>query len=267
MSGRYRALRRLLTYLKPHWITVAIAALLACGVGAAGGLIAWLVKPVMDEIFLKRDLRMLTVVPLALLGAYVFKGLGSYGESYLMASVGERVIARLRAELYTHIQGMPLSFFAAFHSGELRARVVIDVNRIAGLSSVVLVNTVRRVGTSIALLVVMFSRDRMLALIAASILPLVGIVNWALGRKLYRINRRAQELMGDLTVLLQESRTSAGVVEGLAWTAREDSGRLQVLAGRHRPARQDSRVRERVLVTPAVARAHPVIPFHLERSP
>jgi subfamily B ATP-binding cassette protein MsbA len=213
VSNRYRALLRLLAYLKPYWKTVSIGALLACAAAASGGLIAWLVKPVMDEIFLKRDLHMLTLVPLTLLGAYILKGLGTYGESYLMASVGERVIARLRAELYAHIQGMPLSFFASFHSGELRARVVIDVNRIAGLASVVLVNTVRRLGTSLALLAVMFSRDRTLALIAASVLPLVGVVNWVLGRKLYRINRRAQELMGDLTVFLQESFTGIKIVK------------------------------------------------------
>jgi subfamily B ATP-binding cassette protein MsbA len=243
-SSRYRALLRLLAYLKPHGMMVVIGALLACGVGAAGGLIAWLVKPVMDEIFLNRDLSMLTLVPLALLGAYVLKGLGSYGESYLMASVGERVIARLRAELYTHIQGMPLSFFALFHSGELRARVVIDVNRIAGLASVVLVNTVRRVGTSIALLVVMFTRDRMLALIAASVLPLVGIVNWALGRKLYRINRRAQELMGELTVLLQESFTGIKIVKAFGREALEQS-RFDALNDRRmRWALKDVRVDE-----------------------
>ena len=76
MSNRYRALLRLLAYMKPHWMTVTVGALLACGVAATGGLIAWLVKPVMDEIFLKRDLHMLAVVPLALLGAYILKGLG-----------------------------------------------------------------------------------------------------------------------------------------------------------------------------------------------
>jgi ATP-binding cassette, subfamily B, bacterial MsbA len=244
VSNRYRALWRLLAYLKPHWMTVAVAALLASGVAVAGGLIAWLVKPAMDDIFLKRDVHMLTLIPLALLGAYILKGLGTYGESYLMASVGERVIARLRAELYAHIQGMPLSFFSSFHSGELRARVVIDVNRIAGLASVVLVNTVRRLGTIIALLVVMFTRDRTLALIAASVLPLVGLVNWVLGRKLYRINRRAQELMGDLTVFLQESFTGIKIVKAFEREALQQARFDALNARRVRLALRDVRVDE-----------------------
>ena len=68
MSDRYRALWRLLAYLKPHWMKVAVGALLASAVAVAGGLIAWLVKPAMDDIFLKRDVHMLTLIPLALRG-------------------------------------------------------------------------------------------------------------------------------------------------------------------------------------------------------
>jgi ABC-type multidrug transport system fused ATPase/permease subunit len=83
-----------------------------------------------------------------------------------MASVGERVIAELRRELYAHIQGMPLAFFTSLHSGELRARVVNDVGRIARLASLLLVDTVRALGTIIALLVVMWSREWVLALMA-----------------------------------------------------------------------------------------------------
>jgi ATP-binding cassette, subfamily B, bacterial MsbA len=206
-------LRRLLRYLKPHRMTLVAGVLFALLTAAAGGLIAWLVKPVMDDVFVKRDLLMLKLVPLALLGAYVLKGIGSYAGSYLMASVGERVIAELRRELYAHIQGMPLAFFTSIHSGELRARVVNDVGRIARLASLLLVDTVRRLGTIIALLVVMWSREWVLALMATVVLPAAGIVIWALGRKLYRINRRAQQRIGELFVLLQESFTSTKIVK------------------------------------------------------
>ncbi|PYP32595.1 MAG: hypothetical protein DMD49_05520 [Gemmatimonadetes bacterium] len=75
------------------------------------------------------------VPPLALLGAYLVKAAGRFGQSYLRASVGERVIARLRRELYAHIQGMPLACFASLHSAELMTRVVNDVNRRPRLGS------------------------------------------------------------------------------------------------------------------------------------
>src|SRR5204863_511077 len=111
------------------------------------GLIAWLVKPVMDDIFIRRDSLMLKLIPLALLAVYVVKGLARYLQANLMASVGERVVARLRRELYTHIQSMPLAFFSDVHSADLMSRMLTDVARLARLSSGVLVMAVRQLGT------------------------------------------------------------------------------------------------------------------------
>jgi subfamily B ATP-binding cassette protein MsbA len=213
MTARYRLLARLLPYLRPYWPILALGGLLALVVSASEAFIAWLVKPAMDDIFLKRDVAMLRLIPLVLLGAYLLKGAGRFGQSYLMASVGERVIARLRGELYAHIQSMPLSFFASLHSAELMTRVVTDVNRLARLSSSVLVMAVRHVATIVALIVVMFLREWVLALIAIAVFPVVGFAVRAIGRKLYKINRRAQQKIAELNVVLQESFTGTKIVK------------------------------------------------------
>ena len=213
MTARYRLLARLLPYLRPYWPVLVMGGLLALLVSGAEAFIAWLVKPAMDEIFLKRDVTMLRLIPLALLGAYLVKGAGRFGQSYLMASVGERVIARIRGELYAHIQSMPLAFFASLHSAELMTRVVTDVNRLARLSSTVLVMAVRHVGTISALMVVMFLREWVLALIAIAVFPVVGLAVRAIGRQLYKINRRAQQKIAELNVVLQESFTGTKIVK------------------------------------------------------
>ncbi len=213
MKTRHQLLLRLVPYLRPYWHLLVLGGLLAIVVSSAEGLIAWLVKPAMDDIFLKRDLRMLKLIPLALLGAYLLKGTGRFGQSYLMASVGERVIARIRRELYAHIQSMPLSFFSSLHSAELMSRVVTDVNRLARLCSTVLVMAVRQVTTIIALLVVMFLREWLLTLIAIAVFPAVGATVRLIGRKLYKINKRSQEKIAELNVVLQESFTGSKIVK------------------------------------------------------
>jgi subfamily B ATP-binding cassette protein MsbA len=213
VKARYRLLGRLLPYLRPYWPVLLAGGLLALLVSGAEAFIAWLVKPAMDDIFLKRDVTMLKIIPLALLGAYVAKGVGRFGQSYLMASVGERVIARIRGELYAHIQSMPLAFFASLHSAELMTRVVTDVNRLARLSSTVLVMAVRHVGTIVALLIVMFLREWLLTLIAIAVFPLVGLTIRAIGRKLYKINKRTQQKIAELNVVLQESFTGTKIVK------------------------------------------------------
>ena len=205
--------RRLLGYLRPHVPALVVGTVLAIVVAAMEGAIAWLVKPAMDDVFIRRDVAMLRLIPLLFLGAYVFKGVARYGQSYLMAAVGERVIATLRRDLYMHIQRMPLSFFTSRHSAELMSRIVTDVNRLARLSSTVLVMTIRQTVMVVALAAVMFVRDWRLALIALVVFPFVGVAVRAIGRKLYRINKRAQQKVGELNVLLHEVFAGTKIVK------------------------------------------------------
>jgi len=213
--------RRLFVYLKPYIPTLVLGGVLALVVAAMEGAIAWLVKPAMDEIFIKRNLTMLRVIPLLLFGAYLLKGAARYGQSYLMAAVGERVIATLRRALYLHIQGMPLSFFSDRHSADLMSRVITDVNRLARVSSTVLVMVVRQVAMVAALVTVMFVREWRLAVIALLVFPFIGVAVRAIGRRLYRINKRSQEKIAELNVLLHEALSGTKIVKAFGREAHE----------------------------------------------
>ena len=195
--------------------------MLAIVVAAMEGSIAWLVKPAMDDVFIRRDVTMLKLIPLLFLGAYIAKGLARYGQSYLMAAVGERVIARLRRDLYAHLQQMSLSFFTRRHTAELMSRVVTDVNRLARLSSTVLVMTIRQSVMVVALAAVMFVRDWRLALIALVVFPFVGVAVRSIGRRLYRINKRSQQKLAELNVLLHEVFSGTKIVKAFGREAHE----------------------------------------------
>ena len=221
MSIRADLYRRLLSYLRPHAPALVVGTVLALVVAAMEGSIAWLVKPAMDDVFIRRDVTMLKLVPLLFLGAYIGKGLARYGQSYLMAAVGERVIARLRRDLYAHLQQMSLSFFTSRHTAELMSRVVTDVNRLARLSSTVLVMTIRQSVMVVALAAVMFVRDWRLALIALVVFPFVGVAVRSIGRRLYRINKRSQQKIAELNVLLHEVFTGTKIVKAFGREAHE----------------------------------------------
>jgi subfamily B ATP-binding cassette protein MsbA len=221
MSIRPDLYRRLLGYLRPHAAALVVGTVLAVVVAAMEGSIAWLVKPAMDDVFIRRDVAMLKLVPLLFLGAYIGKGLARYGQSYLMASVGERVIARLRRDVYAHLQQMSLSFFTSRHTAELMSRVVTDVNRLARLSSTVLVMTIRQSVMVVALAAVMFVRDWRLALIALVVFPFVGVAVRSIGRRLYRINKRSQQKVAELNVLLHEVFSGTKIVKAFGREAHE----------------------------------------------
>jgi subfamily B ATP-binding cassette protein MsbA len=213
MRRAFAVYRRLLPLMRPYLPVLILGAALAIVVAAMEGAIAWLVKPALDDIFIQRDQAMLRLIPLLLLGAYLVKGGARYGQAYLMAAVGERVVAALRRRLYTHIQAMPLSFFADLHSAELMSRIVIDVNRLARVSSTVLVMAFRQIAMIVALLSVMVAREWRLALIAVIVFPFVGVAVRSIGLRLYRINRRSQEKVGELNVLLHEAFSGMKIVK------------------------------------------------------
>ncbi len=212
---------RLFVYLRPHVPMLLLGTALAVVVAAMEGAIAWLVKPAMDDVFIRRDEAMLKIIPLLFLAAYVCKAVGRYGYSYLMAAAGERVIAAIRRDLYTHIQRMSLSFFTSRHSAELASRIVTDVNRLARLSSTVMVMTIRNVVMVVVLAAVMFVRDWRLALIALVVFPFVGLAVRTIGRKLYRINKRSQRKIAELNVLLHEVLSGTKIVKAFGREAHE----------------------------------------------
>jgi len=241
MSIRADLYRRLLGYLRPHVPALVVGTVLAVVVAAMEGAIAWLVKPAMDDVFIRRDSTMLKLIPLLFFAAYVAKGVARYGQSYLMAAVGERVIARLRRDVYAHLQQMSLSFFTSRHTAELMSRVVTDVNRLARLSSTVLVMTIRQTVMVVALAAVMFVRDWRLAVIALVVFPFVGVAVRSIGRRLYRINRRSQQKIAELNVLLHEVFSGTKIVKAFGREGHEverfdrvNSGLLSLALKDHR---------------------------------
>jgi subfamily B ATP-binding cassette protein MsbA len=221
MRGPGAIYARLLPYLRPYVVWLAGGGLLALIVSAGDGAVAYLVKPAMDDIFIRRDVSMLKLLPLALLGVYTVKAAARYLQSYLMIAVGERVVATIRRDVYRHIQDMPLAFFTGTHSADLMSRMLNDVGRLARLSSTVLVMTIRQVATIGALATVMLVQDWRLSVLTLVAFPFIGVAVRLIGRRLYKINKRAQERVAQLTVLLQESLTGTKIVKAFGREAHE----------------------------------------------
>jgi len=119
---------RVLPLVKPLWRRLLIAMVCMMLVGALTAAAAYLVKPVLDEIFFKKDMTMLKILPFAIMLLYLLKGLAYFGQAYLMNFVGHKIIKQLRDELYSHIQRLSLSFFDCHETGVLMARIMNDVN-------------------------------------------------------------------------------------------------------------------------------------------
>jgi subfamily B ATP-binding cassette protein MsbA len=213
--------RRLLQYAKPYWGRIVVAMVLALAISGLEGATAWLVKPLLDDVFLRKDLFMLRILPFAFIAVFFLKESARFGQSYLMAQVGQRVVMRLREEVYEHLQGMSLSFFNNRATGELMSRLTNDVNRLTRVSSQAPALAVRQVFTFVVLLGVIFSREWRLAAIAVLVFPLIGFLLMKMGKKLQAINKRGQEKIAELNVVIQETFTGTKIVKAFGREAHE----------------------------------------------
>ena len=208
--------KRLLTLAKPHAVKFSIAMVCMLVVGATTSALAFLVKPTLDEIFLKQNANMLRWIPLAVVGIYLIKGGCSYAQTILMNFIGQRVVADLRAELYRKIQTQSLAFFTRNPTGILMSRITNDVGYVQGAVSEAVTALLKDSFTLICLVFVIFYRDWQLAIIAMFVFPLAVYPIVKFGQKMRQVATRTQVTVGSLMTLLQETISGTRIVKAFS---------------------------------------------------
>jgi len=205
--------RQLFAYLKDQWGKLSLAMICMVIVAATTSATAFIVKPVLDDVFLNKNEFMLKLMPVLIMIIYVLRGAGMYGQDFLMHYVGEKVIKQLRDSLYDRIIDLPLSFFYTQKTGGLMSRITYDVNIIKNMVSRAVTGALRDVFTILGLIGVIFYRDWQLALIAIFVLPAAFFPVVEFGRRVRRFSTRSQESMGDLNAFLHETFAGNKIVK------------------------------------------------------
>ena len=200
-----KAYKRLFDLVKPYWRRLGLAILCMMGVGFATAGAAYLIKPVLDDIFVNKNETMLKIMPLAVLVLVTAKGVFLWGNSYLSAYVGQQLVTDLRGRLYNHIQTLPLSFFDSRATGDLMSRILNDVTFLQSSAISAVAGVMRECFSIIGLVAVIFSRDWKLAVIAVIILPMGFYPIVWLSRMLRKIGTTAQTSIAQITISLHET--------------------------------------------------------------
>jgi len=208
--------KRLLQLAKPHGAKFILAMFCMLIVGAMTSSLAFLVKPAMDEIFLKKNADMLIWIPVIVILIYFIKGICNYTQTILMSFIGQRVVADLRNKLYKQIQLQSLSFFTKNPTGLLMSRITNDVGSIQGAVSEALTSLMKDTFTILCLMFVVLYRDWQLGIIAMFVFPLTAYPIAKFGKKMRSIATRTQVTMGSLTTLLQETISGTRIVKAFS---------------------------------------------------
>ncbi len=206
--------RLLLQRVRPYFPRLLTAMALMVLVAGSTAAMAYMVKPVLDDIFMDKNRTVLMLVPVVVIGLYAIKGACSYGQTYLMQWVGQRIVTQYRIDLYAHLQRLSLSYFDHMPTGELMSRITNDVNQIQGAVSSVVTGLLRDAFTIVGLVGVIVYRDWFLSIFALLVFPICMIPLVKFGRRLRKISHSSQETMADLSVLIHETIGGARIVKG-----------------------------------------------------
>ncbi|MEQ8287481.1 ABC transporter transmembrane domain-containing protein [Thalassospira sp.] len=189
----------------PYFGKIVLALIcMALMAGATGGY-AYLMDPVINEVFVKQNSAMLIPVGVAVLFSFALKGFANYGQSVLMSYVGGRILADIQNKLYAHVIRLDIGFFHSTNTGKLITRFTSDISSMRAAVSVALTGFGKDLLTALVLIGVMFYQDWQLAIIAFTVFPAAILPIARLGKRMRKVSANTQQQIGEFATLLEQT--------------------------------------------------------------
>jgi subfamily B ATP-binding cassette protein MsbA len=210
---------RILAYVRPYWLPLAVAAVSLILASLLGLAMPWAVQQLVDSVIVGQDLTQLNRIGLILAGVFILRAACNVAYMYLIAWIGERVVADLRRQIYEHLLSLSLRFYDSQRVGEIISRLSNDVQIIQNAATSNLVVLLQEIVTAIGVVAVVWAMNwRLTALLTVSI-PGMVLVTRFMGRRIRRITRQVQDTLAELSAVAEE--TVSGIRTVLSF-AREE---------------------------------------------
>ncbi|MGQ0664907.1 MAG: ABC transporter ATP-binding protein [Pseudomonadota bacterium] len=229
-STRLLASRLFSEHVRPHVVRLALGASCMSLAAAATAVNAWLMEPVLDDIFVRGDRGMLLLVPLAVIAAALVKGGATYAQAVIVNRVGQKIIADLQVALFTHLLRLDLAFFHDHPTGRLISRLTNDVNLLRQAVSQALTGTAKELLTVVFLVALMLYQNWRLALVACLAFPLALWPIVRIGRRMRTVSANTQVEMGLFSALIDETFRGARHVKAYGMESYETGRAAAIVA-------------------------------------
>jgi subfamily B ATP-binding cassette protein MsbA len=174
---------------------------------------AYVIKPLLDEIFIAKDAQMLKVLPFIVIALYFAKGFGGYIQAYYISYIGQDIVRIVRDKLLAHVLTLDIDFFQKRHGGELISRITNDINRIQSAVSSQIAEFIRESLTIVALIGVVIYQSAELAFYGLVVLPMAIYPLTVLAKKMKKLSFRSQESNSDITTNLSETFNNIEIIK------------------------------------------------------
>ncbi|WP_027389809.1 ABC transporter ATP-binding protein [Chrysiogenes arsenatis] len=208
--------KRLFMYVMPYKKLIGISIFFSIAVSATDGVMAYLVQPVLDDIFISQNGTLLQLLPFGVIALFFLKGVFRYIQGVTIRIAGQLAMQTIRNEVYSHMVRLPVRHYSKNSVGSQMSKVINDVSTmqvaIADTVTVLLKDSL----TAIALLGLAFYQNWQLTLLAIIVLPLTILPVRTIGRKIKKFTIQSQEKIGELSDTLQETFSGIKIVKSFA---------------------------------------------------
>jgi subfamily B ATP-binding cassette protein MsbA len=173
-------------------------------VAASTAAFPYFLKPAFDFIFQNHNKIDLIFFGICIFASFTVKGVASYGESFIMTYIGQKIVFDIQERLFKHLVTADLSFFNNHHSGDLLSRFSNDVSLMRNAVSTAISGLGKELVTFVFLVGLMMYRDAILALFACILFPSALVPIILLGKKMKKIVTHTQNNLGSFSSYLTQ---------------------------------------------------------------
>lgn len=195
---------RLLLYVKPHWKIFVLSVFGYLLYSSSQPLLATMAGWLADAVYTKEP-SAVYLIPLALLGIYLLRGLGSFIGNYFLAKVSNSIVRQMRNELFDRLIILPNGFYEQNNSGHLISVITFNVTQVTGAATDAIKVVIREGIAVIALLGYLFYLNWQLSLAFLAVAPVIGFVVSYASKRFKKLSKKIQVSMGDLTHVSSEA--------------------------------------------------------------
>ncbi|MCB9010167.1 MAG: ATP-binding cassette domain-containing protein, partial [Ardenticatenaceae bacterium] len=213
--------RRLLAYVRPYRNRMIFSITLLLFSTLLGLILPLVVQNLVDVVLIDKNLDRLNQLAIGLFVVFIVQALFSFGHQITLAFVGEKVIATIRVQIYTHLQSLSLKYFADHRTGEVVSRLTNDVSQLQNAVTGNLVALLRQAITLVGAAVLLFWLNWRLTLIILTGIPIISLTMVMLGRQIRKAAKAVQDALAEAANVVEETVSGIRIVKSFVREAHE----------------------------------------------
>ncbi|WP_341790745.1 ABC transporter ATP-binding protein [Rickettsia endosymbiont of Polydrusus tereticollis] len=221
--------RLLKNFIKPYSKKIFLAIFFMIISAICSANIVKSVQPIIDQIFLTHDKKMLLLMPFMITSMFFIKGVSEYYQNYLVKYIGQCILTDLQMKMYEHLLCADISFIQSQSSARIISRFTNDITMMRGAVSNLLVGCAKYFFTVLFLIIVMFKLEPVISCVTFFVFPLAIYPVQKLGRRIRKISTQSQEELGHYTSRLDETFQSIKIVKSFVGEKIESNRALLIV--------------------------------------